>query len=310
MSHKNKLCLKEQSKRILAPMFAAGCGRKKHDDKITAASIFDARKDKETGKLQGMTKREFINAYLRPYIYMTTTFEDYKKSLNQFFAYCEKRGCKTISQCRSYADAWLQSRIDRGLSAWSLKKDRSALCKLYQEPAKNFADLPIRRREDIKRSRRDVARDYGFSEKNNADIIAFGRSTGLRRKELSELRGDQLIERDGKFYLINVLGKGGKVRTVPVIGNVDIVVRYCRAAGNGLVWRSVPSHMDEHGYRADYCKALYTSIARPIDALTREEKYICRKDKKGTAYDKAAMMQTSAALGHGRINVISGNYLY
>lgn len=310
MSHKNKMCLKEQSKQILAPMFSAGCGRKKHDDKVTAAAIFDARKD-ETGRLQGMTKQEFVSAYLRPYIYMTSTYEDYKKSLNQFFSYCEeKHGCKTIKQCREYADEWLQSRIDRKLSAWSLKKDRSALCKLYQEPAKNFIDLPTRRRENIKRSRGSAKRDYGFSEKNNKDIISFGKSTGLRRKELSELRGNQLIEKDGKYYLKDVLGKGGKKRTVPIIGDVETVIKYCTDAGNGLVWPSVPSHMDEHRYRGEYCKALYNSLARPIEALQRQEKYICRKDKGGIIYDKSAMLQTSTALGHGRINVIASNYLY
>ena len=62
----------------------------------------------------------------------------------------------------------------------------AALCKLCGCKAGDLAiQLPERCREDIQRSRKEAARDYGYSKENNADILAFARATGLRRHELA-----------------------------------------------------------------------------------------------------------------------------
>ena len=39
-------------------------------------------------------------------------------------------------------------------------------------------------------------------------------------------------------------------------------------------------------------------------------RYYCRNDLKGVVYDKQAMRIASRALGHNRICVIAGHYLY
>ena len=80
-------------------------------------------------------------------------------------------------------------------------------------------------------------------------------------------------------------------------------------AGPGKVWEKVPSSADIHDFRAQYASRIYSSYARPIEKIPRKERYICRKDKAGIVYDKAAMLEASKALGHNRISVVGEHYL-
>ena len=56
--------------------------------------------------------------------------------------------------------------------------------------------------------------------------------------------------------------------------------------------------------------AWYKRLARPVAFLERSERYVCRCDRAGVVYDKAAMKQVSRFLGHNRIEVIAGHYLH
>ena len=123
----------------------------------------------------------------------------------------------------------------------------------------------------------------------------------------------QIVQRDGKVWLEDVKGKGGKIRTVEVMPELSHVILN-KVAGrnpNELVWRpdEIRSRMDVHSYRRQYANYLYSSRARDLNTLSRSEKYYCRNDKAGTIYDKRAMLEVSLALGHNRISVIAGHYL-
>ena len=95
-----------------------------------------------------------------------------------------------------------------------------------------------------------------------------------------------------------------------------------KKAGDGKVFKKIPSNADTHSYRADYAKSLYNMLARPIDKIPfdsvnkgtgrkyQSEVYVCRGEKKGVKYDRRAMLQVSRALGHNRVSVIASNYLY
>ncbi len=114
-----------------------------------------------------------------------------------------------------------------------------------------------------------------------------------------------------KKYYISVQkgGKGGKQRTVEIIGNVENVVSLMRKSGSKKVFSNIPNGADVHGYRADYANALYKRYTRNLKDISKEEKYICRADLKGVIYDKKAMAIVSENLGHSRISVIAQSYL-
>ena len=302
MSHKNKICLKMQSKQVFDQLVCFG--RSKYEDKKAAANEYDRLPpEQRTG-----TKQEYINAAIRDKIYSYGTYGDYVKHINYFLKWCEDTyRCKTLKQCREHVDEWLTLRINQGLSAYTLKLEASALGKLYQEPTTNFVPTPDRKRAAITRSRGYAQRDYGFSLEKNEEIIDFCRGTGLRRSELTNLIGDQLILCDGNAY-IAVKGKGGRYREAPIIGpHRDRIVDRMQKAGHNKVWTSVPSHMDVHEYRSEYATAIYTAYAR--DDIPKEDRYYCKSDRRGVILDRQAMRIASQALGHSRVSVVAGHYI-
>lgn len=271
-------------------------GRSKHKDKLAGATA-----DK---------------------IYSWNTYRTYLKHANYFAKWCkEQHGCRTLAECRPYADEWLQSRAV--LSAYTQKLEVSTLAKMYGCTSKDFVAVASRKRSDITRSRGEKIRDKNFSEERNSELVSFCRSTGLRRAELRALTGDKLRQDEsGNYYIVVDSGsKGGRYREAPVIGNVDNVVRLMNAAGSGKVFSRIHNGADIHSYRADYATAIYKAHARKIEDIPFDRvnagsgfKYqsgvYCRRgDNKGSKLDKEAMLIASRALGHNRISVIGEHYL-
>lgn len=248
-------------------------------------------------------------------IYSWRTYNAYLNDANRFAQWCkENHNCKTLKQCRHYVDEYIQSMIDNNLSAWTIKKYVCAIAKLYNCTSNDFMKTPARQRKNIKRSRGTAVRDKHFSLKNNEELINFCCCTGLRRAELEQLRGTDLREIDGKFYLnTHVNTKGGRERLNIIAGTeeqVKRVVDRMRASGNEKVWEKVHSHADIHSYRAEYCNRLYNNYKRDKEDISNwHEIYYCRGDLAGAWYDKKAMRLASNGLGHNRINVIASNYL-
>lgn len=258
----------------------------------------------------GASKQAIKNETCRQYIFSSQTLKTYEKEAASFAKYCKAQGVKSIDDAKPLVKEYLQASIDSGKSAYTVRTQAAALCKIYQEPASNFIDLPKRERANITRSRLDRPSDRHFSEKKNQELVNFCRGTGLRRSELQRLTPESLVKKDGKFYL-QIKGKGGKVRVSPIIGphKKEIVNRIQSTAPGEKVWPRVNRHADIHSYRSNYATSLYNSLARNVAVLPASERYVCRKDRAGDVFDKKAMKIVSRALGHERIEVIASNYL-
>ena len=258
------------------------------------------------------------NDAMKDKIYSFSTYESYRKHANYFCDWLREHypECKRIEDGRQYIQEWLDYQNSRGLSAWTLKLEAAALCKLYgiTDGDPDHPVTPDRRREDIKRGRAAAVRDSGFSEEQNADLIDVCRCTGLRREELRQLTGD-CLERIGEgTYVLHITRgtKGGRHRTVPLMGEPERVRRVAEIigrAGSEKVFGRINSHADIHSYRAQYATDVYNRYARPIEEIPPAERYVCRRDCAGIVLDKRAMRIASEALGHSRINVIAGHYL-
>lgn len=315
MSHKNKKSLIVQMENRLNHY--KSFGRKKYIDKANAREEWE-----RTHGDDGKEKAEYIRRRTLPYIYSESTYKNYHKHLCYYIKWCEQtHGCKTLKECRQYANEWLQIREASGLSPWTIKLERSALGKLYQEPTTNFVITPERHRANIKRSRTVTAARTKFEKsKKNRELIAFCKSTGLRRKELETLKPEQL-EITPKGRILNIKGKGGRERQAPIIGeNRAAVVAKIQATPAGQkVWGKVNKNAPIHSYRADYRTAYYKQLARHIQAIKAENRrsgrnintgiYYCRDDRKHTTFDRRAMAIVSKALGHTRLDVVAGHYL-
>jgi len=66
----------------------------------------------------------------------------------------------------------LQSHIDKGYSAWTVKKEAAALAKLYHCRTTDFkVELPARHREEIERSR-DTKTTIGSLAKRGIETLS------------------------------------------------------------------------------------------------------------------------------------------
>lgn len=258
----------------------------------------------------------------KQYIYSWGTYRTYLQQCCQFVRWCKQqaqqdgsRQPRTLEDCRKYIGLYMEHM--GAYSAYTQKLVLSALCKLYSEyPMEGYPfglqEMPgARHRADITRSRNIVERDKHFSEENNSDVVTFCKCSGLRRAELQQIRGIDLDVNTNTLMVYRGT-KGGRVRIVPLCGSgeeIETVRRLAAAAENNKVFEHIPSAMDVHHYRSVYCQRIYDQYARPLDKIPAADRYYCRSDKKGTVYDRKAMLQASKTLGHNRISVIAGHYL-
>lgn len=269
-------------------------------------------KDNLNSKLRiGESKYEAkINNTAHEGIYSWSTYNSYLRHSEAFLQYAkDNHGVGTIEEARMYVDEYLQSRIDAGLSSYTIKLDAAALAKVYDCSSTDFIETPKRIRSDIKRSR-DIS-NIEFSEKNNQDLVDFAKATGLRKAEIKALRGNDLITLPNGQIAIKVHrgAKGGRQRVAPVIKDHALVSKLMSEAKDGLVFTNVPNRTPIHYYRSMYATEYYDSIARDLSNLDTKDMYICRCDLAGVRYDREAMLQVSRALGHNRIDVIASHYL-
>lgn len=225
------------------------------------------------------------------HIYSWDTYRSYLKHCCYFVKWCKAQPIdptlghkpRTIAECRRFAEKWIQSTMDRGLSAYTVKLELSSLAKLYGCKTTDFAIVtPPRKRQNITRSRGNAVRDKHFSVENNKDLITFCKCTGLRRAELAQIRGTDLIVHEGRLCLDIKRGtKGGRLRISPVIGSeeeIEMVKNLCIAAGDNKVFPKPSENADIHSYRAVYAQRIYDLNKREYKDF-RDEILIIHKGK-------------------------------
>ena len=216
-------------------------------------------------------------------IFSWDTYRSYLKHGCYFVKWCKEQGIdpalghkpRTLEECRAFAEKWIKYNVDRGLSAYTVKLQLSALTKLYGCSTTDFDIVtPARRRKNITRSRGNAARDKHFSEENNKDLITFCKCTGLRRAELSQIRGTDLIQHEGRLCLDIKRGtKGGRLRISPVVGSseeIDTVKRLCAEAGGDKIFPNPNKNADIHSYRAEYATRIYNACKRELHEFKNE----------------------------------------
>lgn len=257
----------------------------------------------------GESKKEAVaNGTEKEKIFSFNTYKSYWKHTKYFIKYIKENHpeCTTLKSAKKYVNEWLKARMDQGLSAWTVQLEAKAMGKLYgiSPDDENYFKPPKRNREDIKRSRGDRVRDKHFSKTNNDELIKFCKGTGLRRAELGELRGKDLVTREqieaeisrlegrpaeeltpadtkrlemlqdtrlfeGDYFTHVRNGKGGRERMSPIIGpNMEqIVERIKSTPAEEKVWQHIHQSADIHGYRAEYATIIYKAKARAIEEI-------------------------------------------
>lgn len=261
-------------------------------------------------------------------IYSYKTYAVYKEHSLKFVTWArEKHGSRTLEQAREHVREYLQEHIRDGRSAWTVRVEAAALAKLYGCSSNSFGvELPSRRREDIHRSREEREHDRKFSEEKNRDLIEFCRGTGLRRKELSIVRPQDVVQKGEEVYIRVIRGKGGKERVLRVVEEYKEHVLKVRdralERGQERLFERIPVRADIHSYRRDYAEERYREIERdPIQYERALERWEAWKHERGydgpdeyrrrdgRVFDRAILLKVSRDMGHNRVDVIARHYL-
>lgn len=249
-------------------------------------------------------------------IYSKATFKTYKQQFKHFADWLEQAHPEavTLEDARGFVDEYLRHLIELERSAYSISTAKAAIAKIMGVEATQFIATPPRLRADIKRSRGVAERDKHISDKKEEELARFTSATGLRRKEMTMIKAEDLFFKNGQAYLNVTRGtKGGKPRVAKIVGKTEdetkAIVKWIQSK-KGRLFNKLSSNYDNHYYRASYANRLYNQLKRDIDDIPTQERYVMRKDRAGEVYDKQAMLLVSNALGHNRISVIAQSYLY
>lgn len=157
------------------------------------------------------------------FIHAKNTFETYRQQSKAFAKYArETLGIRRLNDLK-LTDVGLSFEYRKGCgdSPSTLKKRAAAMAKILQCSSTDFwFKCPIRKSEDIKRSRYKIKMDDRLDEEKQADIIAIAKGTGMRRVELQRLKPEQLDLRNGQAYIVDVHGKNSLIRMMPVLKNI------------------------------------------------------------------------------------------
>lgn len=184
----------------------------------------------------------------------------YSRALREFMAWYQQEGDPVLS--KSTVQRYLATRRAQGMGAGAYNQARSAIVRLVREAVDNQA-MPeqvaagIERIEGLKmrgvRLGNWLTKEQAGKLVNTPDIktlkgirdraiLAVLAGTGIRRTELCSLTFDQLSQREGRWVIVDLVGKGGKMRSVPVPSWAKACVdAWALAAGisSGLVFRRI-----------------------------------------------------------------------
>lgn len=290
---KNKYKVKDEIYERLISMLKKGEGNSKHEDKINGGDFSK--------------------------IYSFNTFQTYHRESKKFANWAKKhdatKNIKRLDDLLPFVNDYLRHLITEKYSAWSISTSKAALSKLFQVPSTYFVETPARQRKDIKRGRNHEKSSERISKETEAIFEKFTSATGLRRNELANVRGIDLVQSKSGHYFVRVSKgtKGGKVRIALILGETeeetDEIVQFFKKQGKLKLFTNIPKHLNNHQYRAAYAKRVYNKFARDVTKLEKSERYEPRGDMKGQWLDRRAMSYATRYLGHQRISEIAKSYL-
>ncbi len=184
----------------------------------------------------------------------------YRRNLEAFMSWYDEAGRPGLT--KATVNSYRAHLVAAGLSAASINQAMSAIRKLAAEAADNdlmdgAAAEAIGRVKGVKSAGRrtgnwlarddaqalilrpDVATLKGIRDRALLAVMLGG---GLRRSEVSALTFGDIQQREGRWAIVDLVGKGQRVRTVPIPSWVKSAVdEWADAAGltDGRIFRSV-----------------------------------------------------------------------
>lgn len=246
------------------------------------------------------------------------TYIQYSRNVTHFADWCKAKGIRSEYIAEKAAPEYLAELEQKGLANTTLKTYKAALSKCFGHEI----DFKVGacNRADVTNNRGVKPSNLRANPENYKQATDLIKHCGVRRSEIvrttEKASGHGIIsvrgnKETGKIYL-KIRGKGGKVRQAEWVGSREEAEEFYKdfrkTKENEQVYR-LPKSVPSHRSRQVYAKALYASYARPLGTLSRQEKYYCRKELKGLAFDRDALYKVQHCLGHNDLHSIT-RYLF
>jgi len=242
----------------------------------------------------------------------------YARALDDFFVFRASQGAPPFS--RALVQAHRAALEEKGYAPATVNQRLSAIRKLAQEAASNGlmtfeAATAIR---DIKGPKQRGVRMGNWltraqtqtllnappedTLKGKRDRVALGLliGCGLRRAECTAVTVEHIQQREGRWVIVDLRGKGGRLRTVPVPAGVkqrlDV---WCEAAGitQGRILRSLNRHGQITGESVSP-QAILDLVAEYAEIKPHDLRRTCAKLCRKAG---AELEQIQLLLGHASI---------
>jgi integrase len=243
----------------------------------------------------------------------------YARALEDFFAWWTEQGWPPFT--RATVQAWRAALEAKGLASASVNQKLSAIRKLAAEAGYNGMLDPSTAQaiREVRGAERSGTRTGNWLTKRQAEallaapdvstnqgkrdraILAVLLGCGLRRDEAVRLTCEHIQQRDGRWCVVDILGKKGRVRTVPMPAWTKTAIDHWTAAagiGTGPVFRGVN--------KGDAITGDRLSAQGILRAVVRYGRVIAPHDLRRTfaklAYRGGAKLdQIQLSLGHASI---------
>lgn len=232
-----------------------------------------------------------------PGIWGVETNRAYRKVCHRFSEWCRDRGVRgDWDTAKGLVAEFIRECRDGELSADTLRLYRAALRKAFRDPGlAGDVALPVRRKAAIMRSRLPREMDEHVDLERWRDVIDFARATGLRRRELGEVRAGDVYRADSGLMVRVRRGKGGQPRVVHVLSELeDRVLQVVEGRDPGeVLFPRIPVRLDVHAFRREYAARRLRELEGAHPGRPRRE----------------LLRAVSEDLGHHRTNVVVRHYL-
>lgn len=253
----------------------------------------------------------------------------YRRAILNFLRWHEEMGRPELN--KALIQRYLSNLRENGLSSANINQRLSAIRKLATEASDNGYLEPhvaagIQRVEGIKRKGKrtgiwlvcdeaQALRDAPDADRlkglRDRALLAIMLGCGLRRSEAADLRFDHIQQRDGRWAIVDIVGKGGRVRTVPMPGWAKAAVdEWAEAPGfdSGYVLRPVNKGGRVCGERMT-SQAIHDAVklyvvGLGLDGVAPHD--LRRTFAKLAHKGGAALEQIQLSLGHSSIKTTEG----
>jgi site-specific recombinase XerD len=215
-----------------------------------------------------------------------STKRNYARSLRDFLTWYRETGQQQFS--KATVQRYAAELDEAGYSAANINQRLSAIRKLAREAADNgvMPEAIANGIKAVKGKRQEGRRTGNWLIKEQAEMLlsAPAKDTlkglrdrailgvflgcGLRRQELAGLTFDHIRQRDARWVIVDLVGKRGKVRTVPMPSWTKVLIdRWAKAAGisTGRIFRPVNKggHLSGDEMTA---QAIYKTLSEYVQA--------------------------------------------